>query len=53
VSPASLNHKQVFYNQVALPDREMQPVLSGTADTFESIECQLDILLAEEESIFE
>jgi hypothetical protein len=40
-------------NQVALPDGEMEPVLSGTADTFESIECQLGILLADEESSFE
>jgi hypothetical protein len=40
-------------NQVALPDGEMEPVLPGTADTFESIECQLGILLAEEESSFE
>jgi hypothetical protein len=40
-------------NQVAIPDGEMEPVLSGTADTYESIECQLGILLADEESSFE
>jgi hypothetical protein len=36
-------------NQSTLPNREMEPVLSGTADTLESIERELDILLADEE----
>jgi hypothetical protein len=40
-------------NQVALPDGATEPVLAGTADTFESIECQLGILLADKESSFE
>jgi hypothetical protein len=37
-------------DQAILPDGEMEPVLSGTADTLESIECQLGTLLADDES---
>jgi hypothetical protein len=37
-------------DQAKLPDEEMEPVLSGTADTLESIACQLGTLLADDES---
>jgi hypothetical protein len=37
-------------NQAILPDEEMEHVLSGTADTLESIEYQLGTLLADNES---
>jgi hypothetical protein len=37
-------------DQTILPDGEMEPVLSGMADTLESIECQLGTLLADDES---
>jgi hypothetical protein len=37
-------------DQATLPDGEIEPVLSGTADTLESIECQLGTLLADDES---
>jgi hypothetical protein len=37
-------------DQAILPDGKMEPVLSGTADTLESIACQLGTLLADDES---
>jgi hypothetical protein len=37
-------------DQAILPDGEMEPVLSGTAGTLRSIECQLRTLLADDES---
>jgi hypothetical protein len=33
-----------------LPNGKMEPVLSSTTDTLDSIECELAILLADEES---
>jgi hypothetical protein len=40
-------------DQAILPDGELEPVLSGTADTLESIECQLGTLLADDANSFE
>jgi hypothetical protein len=40
-------------DQAILPDEEMKPVLFGTADTLESVECQLGTLLADDESCSE
>jgi hypothetical protein len=37
-------------DQAILPDGEIEPVLSGTADTLKTIDCQLGTLLADEES---
>jgi hypothetical protein len=37
-------------DQAIFPEGELEPVLSGTADTLESIDCQLGTLLADEES---
>jgi hypothetical protein len=36
-------------DQSILPNGGMEPVLSGTTDTLESIKCELGILLADEE----
>jgi hypothetical protein len=37
-------------DQSIFPNGEMEPELSGTTDTLERIECELGILLADEES---
>jgi hypothetical protein len=37
-------------DQAIFPDGELEAVLSGTADTLESVDCQLGTLLADEES---
>jgi hypothetical protein len=37
-------------DQSIFPNGEMEPVLSGMTDTLERIECELGILLADEES---
>jgi hypothetical protein len=46
----SFAEPQTSDDQAIIPDGEMEPVLSGTADTLESIECQLGTLLADDES---
>jgi hypothetical protein len=46
----SFAEPQTSDDQAILPDGEMEPLLSGTADTLESIECQLGTLLVDDEN---
>jgi hypothetical protein len=45
-----INHRSCMELRITDFDGKMEPVLSRTADILESIECELGILLADEES---